>query len=221
MNLKTNFLNIVGATIAALFLAFPVSHAGAQVTQASKPSKTTKIYVNGLFAEMLLVDAATSTNGFLAVSKDSVENTTAIYFSYASPDPSDPDHVAILIQGAGLIPNNAFAITSTTAHVAITTPFAVNRCAINTFDGTFFCTVLPSSRFDLTWTANGYGTVTEKAKRIETLGPVTTKSQGEFKSRTAMVVGTWDGHVAHNEPGTLLETQGFTAIREITAPATP
>ena len=67
----------------------------------------TRIVVNGQFAEVLLVDNATSTNGGLTASHDEVAGTSALDFSWASPDPSNADQV-IMYQGAGNIPNSAF-----------------------------------------------------------------------------------------------------------------
>jgi len=69
---------------------------------------------------------------------------------------------------------------------------------------------------------NGVGSVSETTKRVETLGPVTTKFKGGFTSLTANVNGTWDGRDAANlPPGTLLDTQSTTIIREITVEPNP
>jgi hypothetical protein len=68
---------------------------------------------------------------------------------------------------------------------------------------------------------NGVGAVSETTKRVETLGPVTTKFKGEFTSKTANVDGTWDGHITANLVGTLRNTQNTTIIREVTVEPNP
>ncbi len=130
-----------------------------------------------------------------------------------------------MIQGAGAIPNSAFTITSTTAHLAVTVTnspsFLLNRCVINTVTGSFECAPETSKSFNLTWVMNGLGTVSETTKRVETMGPGTTKVQGGFMSETANVNGTWDVHSAANFPGTLLGTQSTTIMREVTVEPNP
>ena len=60
------------------------------------------------------------------------------------------------------------------------------------------------------------GSTTEKTKRVDVLGPVTTKFKGEFSSVTANTSGQWDTHSATNLSGTLLDTESTTTTREIT-----
>jgi len=92
-----------------------------QAVRASSPSTTTtKIKVNGRSAFVLLVDDV-GTNGFVTVTQDQLAHTFALDFSYASPDPADPN-LLILFQGAGAIPNAAFSDSGASVHLALTTP---------------------------------------------------------------------------------------------------
>jgi hypothetical protein len=129
--------------------------------------------------------------------------------------------LSILIQGSGEIPNSAFTITTTSAHLAVTTPFEVTRCEVNIVTGEFECGPTTPVTFDLTWTVDGFIMVHEKVKRTEVIGPVTTNIKGEFDQRSATITGTWDGRVATNMLGNLLDTQSTTAIREITLEPNP
>jgi hypothetical protein len=202
----------------ALFLTLSAAPASAQMHSAT----VTKIKVNGLFAQTFLFDPALNAQGGLVASKDQIDNTSALDFSYAIPDPTNPDQV-ILFQGAGEIPNSAFTITQTTAHLAVTTSasYFINRCVINTVTGSFVCAPGTPKSFDLTWVKNGVGTTTEKTTRVDTIGPVTTKLKGDFTIKTANVNGTWDGFSNVNVMGTLQDTQSMTFIREITVAANP
>jgi hypothetical protein len=136
----------------------------------------------------------------------------------------NPDQV-IVIQGAGAIPNSSFQVTTTTAHLAVTVPtsplYVLNRCVLNIVTGDFQCYPGTPKSFNLPWVNNGVGTVSETTKRVETLGPVTTKYKGGFTSLTANVNGTWDGHSPANLAGTLRDTQSTTIIREITVEPNP
>ncbi|CAN5853893.1 hypothetical protein BH11MYX3_BH11MYX3_10510 [soil metagenome] len=183
------------------------------ITQSG--TKTT-IYVNGRSASVNLVDDA-GTNGFLTVTQDLVTNTTALDFSYATPDATDPD-LAILYQGAGAIPNSAFTLGTSSAHLALTTPagYAINRCLVNLNTGDFTCAPSAALTFDLTWLRNGFGTVDEKTKRVETLGPVTTKVNAEFSTATATITGSFGGRTADSLSGELTDSHSKTYIREIT-----
>ncbi|HSO34352.1 MAG TPA: hypothetical protein VLT33_17570 [Labilithrix sp.] len=187
----------------------------AQAASGNSP-KTTKIKVNGRSAFTFLVDDL-GTNGFLTVTQDQIANTFALDFSYASPDPTNPDFF-ILFQGAGPIPNAAVTYSGTSTHLALTTPpsYEINRCVINNVDGTFTCASSGPLAFDLTWTQNKLGSVHEKTIRTETLGPVTTKINAEYTTLTAGVTGTFAGHVATNLSGELTDSQSATSIREIT-----
>jgi len=181
-------------------------------TDYNKQRMVTTIRVNGRSADVLLVNGAT---GFLNASRDQIANTSALDFSYASPDPANPDFV-ILFQGAGAIPNSAFVLTQSGARLQVTTPFEVTRCVVNTIDGTFVCAPTSPVAFNLTWTQNGLSSVFERTTRIETLGPVTTTLKGEFFSVSALVNGTFGGHTATANQGNLLDTQSTTIIREVT-----
>jgi hypothetical protein len=197
------------------------ARASAVTTQASNGGTVTKITVIGRFAELFLSDG--DTNGQLTASQDRIANTSAVDFSYASPDPANADQV-ILIQGAGEIPNSALTLTSSSAHLAVTTSFPINRCIINLVTGQGTCGIAAPSSFNLTWVKNGFGSLSQKEMFRQTLGPVTTKFQGSFVSVTADVNGTWDGHTTvagPNAGGDLLDTQNTTIIREVTLAPTP
>jgi hypothetical protein len=182
---------------------------------ATGKATTTKIRVNGRSAFAILFDAPTQTNGFLNASKDQIANTSALDFAYATPSTTDPD-IVILIQGAGEIPNSAFVTTTSSATLSLTTPFPVTRCEVSLETGDFECAETTPISFDLTWVQDGFAEVHEKIKRTEKLGPVTTKFKGEFDQRSTLIDGTWDGRVAENMNGNLLDTQNVTVIREIT-----
>jgi hypothetical protein len=187
-----------------------------ETTQAPNGAKVTKIRVNGLFAQVFLSDG--QTNGILYASKDQITDTSALDFSYLTPDPVDPDLV-ILIQGAGEIPNSALSVTSTSAHLAVTTPFPVNRFVINLVTGEYDFAPTAPVTFDLTWTRNGAGSVFERIQRTETIGPLTIRSRGEYDLRTASVSGTWDGRSTQNLIGDLMDSQSLTFLREVTLKA--
>ncbi len=176
---------------------------------------TTMIRVNGESADTFLVDPATSTNGFLNASRDEIANTSSLDFSYATPDPSNPDLVT-LVQGAGEIPNGAFTTSLTSARLSVTTPFAVNHCTVNIVTADFNCVVGAPITFELTWTKSGVGSVSERTSRTETFGPVTTRFRGEFASVTAIVNGSWTDHAAVDMFGNLVDSQNSTNLREIT-----
>lgn len=217
--MNTKSLSISTILSAALFLTLSASQAGVETTQAPNGATVTKIKVNGRSADMFLIDNATGTNGFLNASRDEIANTSALDFSYVTPEP-DPNFV-ILITGAGEIPNSAFTITANTARLVLTTPFPVTRCLVDTVNGTFDCVETVPSTFDLTWVRNGFGSLFQKTTLIQTLGPVTTKFKGQFTSVMANVNGMWDGHVAVDQTGNLVDTQSKTIIREVTMVANP
>jgi hypothetical protein len=213
---------IVVAVVAACTLALsaePNTQAAQANVVTAKASHTTvtKIKMNGRFAFVNLVDG--DTLGYVNVSRDQIANTSALDFGYASPDPTDPTFF-IFIQGAGAIPNGAFTITATSAHLLVTTPFPATRCVVNR--ETLESTCAPTaSTFDLTWTSSGIDSVYEKTKRIETIGPITTRFEGEFVLLGATVTGTWDGHTATEMSGNLADTRSKTIIREITMTTSP
>lgn len=172
----------------------------------------TTIRVNGRSADTFLVDPATGTNGGLNAARDEITNTSALDFSYITPD-ADPDFV-IQILGSGAIPNSSFQVDRRAAHLHVTT-FPATRCRISLIDGTMVCADTTST-FDLTWVKNGVGSTRERVTRVQELGPLTTKVKGEFISIMANVNGTWDGHTTIDDPGNLVDTRNTTIIREIT-----
>ena len=215
--MNTKSLGITALLSVALFLTLSVSQAG--VETSLNGATVTRIRVNGLSADMFLTDNATGTNGFLNASRDEIANTSALDFSYVTPEP-DPNFV-VVIQGAGAIPNSSFTITANTARLVLTTPFPINRCRVNTVEGTFVCAETVPSTFDLTWVRNGFGSLFTKLTQIQTLGPVTTKVKGDFLSVTANVNGTWDGHDAVDQTGNIVDTKNRTIPRAVTMEANP
>ena len=118
------------------------ARAGVVTAQASTGATVTRIQVHGLFAFTYLLGG--NTHGALNASRNQIADTSGLDFSYADPDPTNPDQV-IFIQGAGSIPNSALTLTSTAAHLAVTTTnsssFILNRCIINIVTGTAATTV--------------------------------------------------------------------------------
>ena len=221
MNTTTKWIGIVLILSAALFLALPASRAGVEKTQQSPNGTTnTKIRMNGLSSDTFLFDADTNTNGFLNVGRDEIAGTTQLDFSYATPDTVNLE-IVYLIQGSGEIPNSAFTINSTTAHLTVTTPFPSHSCVVNFVTAEYDCDPGPAITFDLTWTKDGYASIHEKTQRSETFGPLTTKFKGEYESVSAKVNGTWTGHTASDLFGNLVDSKGHTNLREITLEANP
>ena len=188
----------------------------ASTEQAVKKNTTvTQIRVNGRSASAMLLDAQ-GTNGFLAATEDQIANTFGLDFSWATPDATGSS--AILYQGAGEIPAGAFTLTASAASLNLTTPvgYVVTRCEIDLNDGTYTCAPSGPIAFNLTWARNGLGSIEEKNKRKEVLGPVTTKVTSEYTTLTAGVNGTWGGRSSPNLTGDLTDSQSKTYIREIT-----
>jgi hypothetical protein len=184
---------------------------------AKKKTKTvTEIKVNGRSATAQLLDSQ-GTNGFLTATEDQLAHTFGLDFSWATPDPMNPDF-AILYQGAGEIPAGKFTYSATSARLILTTPnaYVVTRCVINLNDGTFTCAPSAPLSFNMTWAVNGFGRIEEKTKRKEIMGPVTTKVNAEFVLQTTNVNGTWGGRSSPNMNGDLTDSESKTYIREIT-----
>jgi hypothetical protein len=214
MDTRTKALGVsVVSSALVLLLVAEASQAGVETARAANGAETTKISTNGRSAFALL--SAGDTNGFLNASYDEIADTSALDFAYATPDGTDPDLV-ILIAGAGEIPNEAFTITRTTAHLTVTTPFLVTRCVVSLETGFFDCAPGSSVTFDLVWARSGISTVLEKTKRVETLGPVITKFHGEYEQLSASVSGTWDAYAAADMFGELFDSKGTTLVREMT-----
>ena len=187
------------------------------VKKHSHPSSNvTRIIVNGLSASVPLLDSA-GTNGFLTVTRDQVANTTGLDFGWATPDATNAD-LMILYQGAGQIPNSSFTQSASSAQLSLTTPadYGVFQCIINTITGDFTCAPTAPLVFDLTWLGNGFGSVHEQTRRVEKLGPVTTKVNAEYTQVTATVNGTWGGRSSPDLSGSLTDSESKTYIREIT-----
>jgi len=187
-----------------------------EVTARKRNQTVTKIRVNGIAADTFLSDPNTGTQGFLNVSHDQINNTSALDFSYATPT-ADPV-IIVLTQGAGAIPNSAYTRTNDTAHLLLaSTPFDITRCTVNTDTGDVNCvTGGPSIAFDLFWELNGFASVDVYERRTEVTGPLTTKFTGNFLERSALVNGTWNGNTANDISGHITDTESKTVIREIT-----
>src|SRR5881394_2415284 len=133
--MRTTILLLTALTAACSNETMPESTAS---TSQAVQQNTMQIRVNGASATVLLFDTD-GTNGFLTVTQDQIANTSALDFSYATPDPSDPDF-ANLYQGAGEIPNAAYTLSASAAHLALTTPPPfVTHCRVNLVTGEFTC----------------------------------------------------------------------------------
>lgn len=189
-------------------------------TAAQSINTVTTIQVSGRFAFVLL-NEGDETNGSLTASKDQLTNTSGLDFGYVEPHPSDPD-ILVFIQGAGPIPNNTFSINGQAAELHVTTTFPITRCEVNDITGEIIvCGAGAPVRFDLGWANDHFGETHEKTKRREEFGPVTTRFEGEFKSRSALINGTWTGHTGVDLGGNLLQTVSTTITREITVNTGP
>ena len=146
-------------------------------------------------------------NGFVGVLRDEIAKTTLLTFGYAFPHPDDPS-ATLVFQGQDEIPNDAFTINSSSARLKVTTPdsFFVLRCVVTGVvggGGTVTCVRASSPvTFDLTWKADGSGTLRETATSVETIGPMTTRSHRQVNRLTAVATGTWIDDEAHS--GTLM-----------------
>ena len=206
----------LGLALVVLFAACTsndLSTSDQSVEVFERKQNVTRIRTNGQATDTLLTDPDTGATGGLNVSRDEIANTTFLDFSYVTPT-ADPD-IVILTQGAGEIPNSAYTQTDTSAHLLLN-DFPTTSCTINLITGDFACTEGEPIDFDLTWTANGFSVVEERCHRTETLGPLTTKTKGEFVERSALVSGTWNGNSGENMSGHLTDTRESTVVREIT-----
>lgn len=184
-------------------------------SELKKNATVTRIRVNGLSTFVNLIEPDSGTSGFLTASKDQIANTSALDFAYATPSATDPD-IIILTQGAGAIPNEAFVASSTSAQLTLTTPFPTTRCEVSLETGEFDCAAGDPIAFDLSWASNGFSVITERTKRTEQLGPVITKSVGEFEERSANIAGSWGGFTTSDMAGNILDTESRSSTREIT-----
>jgi hypothetical protein len=219
---KTKFHMIVSVLLLALIMTIAAVPAHAVTPNAPSGTRVTKIRLNGFSAEANLNGADVAVGGFLAASQDLINNTVSLDFGYSFIDPTNPDYL-IIIQGAGEIRNTALTITRTSAHLAVTTPpsYFIIRCPVNVNTGEYTCEPGDPVSFDLTWVGNDFYSLWQKTKRIETLGPITSKFEGEFNSVSATVNGTWADIPGAVMSGNLLDTHGKTFYREVTVNTTP
>jgi hypothetical protein len=184
----------------------------ASLTTSSNDRRTvTRIRVNERDAFVLLVDGAT---GHLDALRDQLANTSTLDFSFASPDPTDPDFT-FLISGRGAIPNSALTFTKTGARLAVTTAFEVTSCRVNTNDGSSVCGPGSPQSFDLTWTDDGVRTFLENNMTVETLAARETTEKTDNVTFSTLVSGTFGGHIATDNVGTRRDTRRTTTTREL------
>jgi hypothetical protein len=207
------------AAVCLLGLAAPSTRQSAQAsvetTRAANGATVTKIKMNGQFVFTFL--NADPFSGSLTASRDQIANTSALDFAYVLP--TTTENVFLFVEGAGAIPNSALVMTSTSAHLSVTS-FPVIECLVNAETGVSTCAEGSPRSFDLTWVKNGLGSRYEKTTRRDTFGPVTTRFSGEFVSETADVSGTWDTRDASGFSGDIMDTRNKTIIREITVAPT-
>ena len=209
-------MTVVGVLSVACSTSTPTSTSSTEQAVKKHQNNVTRIIVNGQSASVPLLDSA-GTNGFLTVTRDQVANTTGLDFSWATPDATNAD-LMILFQGAGQIPNSSFTQNASSAQLSLTTPadYGVFECIVNINTGDYTCAATAPLVFDLTWLQDGFGSIHETTKRVETLGPVTTKVNAEYTTVTATVNGTWGGRSSPNLSGSLTDSGSKTYIREIT-----
>jgi len=205
----------------AVVLTLSASPSSVEPVQASNGGKATNVRVNGQTAVFYLDDG--DRYALLTVTRDEIANTTLLSYGYRFPDPNDSNLSILILGDEGEIPNNAFTVNSTSAHLALTTPdsYPVTRCVIDNYSGEYTCAPTAPSTFDLTWTEDGYRSFHETGTRVETLGQVTTRVRGRFDEVTAHVSGMWDGHSGTNMSGFLIDSENATLFREIMMEATP
>jgi hypothetical protein len=187
---------------------------GIQVHAWAGSDRVSTVRSSGLSAFANLVDPATQSSGFLSVARDAVAGTTALDFAWATPVPGDPRHV-VLVQGAGEIPNAAFAVGRDGAQLNVVTPFETLRCLVDIEDGSFDCAPGPALAFELVWTRIGQEREWQQTVSEVRLGPLTVRSQGQFEQRSASVGGTFAGLPAVGGLGNLVDTRGATVTREV------
>jgi hypothetical protein len=194
----------------------PTSSMESEVLAKKKNKVVTVVRTNGREAEVSLFDPGTDTQGTLVVSRDEVEDTTNLSFSYFRPDPAEPT-IQVVRQGVGEIPNNALQITDQNAHLTLAaTPFTTIECRVDTVEGTSTCDSAPPVGFDLTWVSDGFIIEQFREKSTRKTGPVTVKSKGERERRSALVDGTFGGNTATNMSGFISDSQQTTITREVT-----
>jgi hypothetical protein len=191
--------------------------AGLLATQAlvwAGNERLTAIRTNGNSAFANLVDPATQSSGFLNVARDAVAGSTALDFAWSTPVPGDPRHV-VLVQGAGEIPNDAFALSRDGARLNVVTPFETVRCRVDIENGSFDCAPGPALAFALVWTRIGHDREWRQTVSEVRMGPLTVRSQGQFEQHPATVAGSFGGLPASGTLGNLIDTRGASVTREV------
>lgn len=176
--------------------------------------RVTVVRMNGSSVFANLVDPATQSSGFLNVARDAVAGSTALDFAWSTPVPGDPRHV-VLVQGAGEIPNDAFAVNRDGAQLNVVTPFETVSCLVDIENGSFDCATGPALAFALVWTRIGQEREWRQTVSEVRLGPLTVRSQGQFELSSATVAGSFGGLPTSGVLGQLIDTRGATVTREV------
>jgi len=194
------------ALVAGLLAALAPAWAGNE--------RVTLIRTHGSAVYANLVDPATQSSGFLSVGRDVVAGTTTLDFAWATPVPGDPRHV-VLVQGAGEIPNDAFAVSRDGAQLNVVTPFETVRCRVDIENGSFDCAPGPALAFALVWAGIGQEREWRQTVSEVRMGPLTVRSQGQFEQHSATVAGSFAGLPAVGALGNLIDTRGASVTREV------
>ena len=211
-----NSSSLFGVTLVLALGWWPSSVAP---VRRAEGGQATQVRADGRSALLLIdeVDRFAS----LTVTRDEIADATFLAFAYRFPDPTEANWSVLVIADEGQIPNNAFTVTSASAHLALTTPdsYVVTRCRVNDETGESTCAPAGPGTFDLTWTADGYRTLREHSTLVEVLGPTSTRVHGRREEVSATVTGTYDGRAATNAGGLLSDSENATLFREATIAA--
>jgi hypothetical protein len=199
-----------------LALELPSGVVPARAAESGQPTRTR---VDGRSA-VLSIDEG-DRFAFLSATRDEMADATSLSFAYRFPDPTEANWSVLVVGDEGQIPNSAFTLTRTSAHLGLTTPdtYVVTRCRINDETGESTCAPAGPIALDLTWAADSYRTFRESLTRVEVVGPTSTKFHGRLEEVSATVTGTYDDRPATNGTGLLTDSQSATLFREATIAA--
>jgi hypothetical protein len=203
-------MSILTIIVVLTLLAFP-SQVG-PVEASSGVATNTKLNIQS--ALFFFDDGGQSRSVF--VTRDTIANTTSLYFANVFPDPNDPNQTIYINGEQAEIPNSAFTMNSSSAQLTLTTPdsYAVTRCVVNNETYEYTCATTGPSTFYLTWLADGYSSFHESGNTIETFGQNFIRSRGQFDQESASVNVTWDDFSATNLAGVLTIGENATLFRE-------
>jgi hypothetical protein len=173
---------------------------------------------NGQSALLILADA--TRNAFLQVTRDDQTNVTLLSYAFREPDPQNPA-LKRQISGEGEIPAEAFTTTGQSARLSLTTPeaFPVTRCLIDEETGDVGCEPGDASTFDLTWLADGYGSLKSSSTTVETLESGMLRARGSYEELTALAGGVWNDAPLSGVTGVLTTAVSRSVWREAGSPA--